>query len=523
VNRWAEIRPDRRVGFALVAVAGALLVFPGSGGFALLDPNEAKHALIAKDMMEAGQWLQPVLNGRPYHDKPSLFYILLGACYRLFGPSEFSARLVPGLAIWATLLWTYWFASNRSVAAGLLAAYLLASSLFFALLGRFANLDGLFCFALTGAMFAAAAEMPTTGRWRIPYLAFAMAAFAVLIKGPVALVILAVPALCAAIRRQLDWRRVVTGAALVILLVAFWVVPVAWWYPDYLVDFVWLHNLQRYFGDVPVFHPEPLLFFVPIVFGALLPWSTLLPLAVARALRTPDAEYYLAVYAVTVVAFFSLSTGKLATYVVPAFPALAVLVAWWALARLSEPGSRGERAALVGAALLGSLGPIALAAAALVAVDLLPAAACLLPVSVLGLLIVINRDRFSSGIDIAIACCSGCLLTSVLLSAFGGAAAARVTSDQDLAAVAQSLGKPDRMVIYRVRPFSYLFYTGWDGVYKVSDEEYRAAITGPGRTLILTKEKRLEPLAELVPGVRFETVGRNARHLLLRPISAQSR
>ena len=85
-------------------------------------------------------------------------------------------------------------ASLRSTQAGLLAAYLLASSLFFVHLGRFTNLDGVFTLALTAALFTALMRFPSAGPWRIPYLSFVFAGIATLIKGPVALVILSVPA-----------------------------------------------------------------------------------------------------------------------------------------------------------------------------------------------------------------------------------------------------------------------------------------------------------------------------------------
>ncbi len=532
VGRWGGFRLERSGGLALVVLAATALIFPGLGGFALLDPNEAKHALIAKNTMEAGQWLEPVLNGTAYHHKPSLFYILVGACYRAFGVSEAAARLVPALSAWTTLVATYWFGSRRSVPAGLLAAYFLASSLFFVHLGRFTNLDGVFTAALTIALFSTlAAEKRVardSGRWRIPYLAFVLAALATLIKGPVALVLLAVPACFAAARRELDWRRIAIGVVVVVCIVSAWALPVWLAHPDYLRDFVWLHNLQRYFGDVEKFHPEPALFFIPITFAALLPWSPLIPLAVVRALRCRDSEFYLAVYALAVIAFFSLSSGKLATYVVPSFPPLAVLTAWWAWGRLSEPGSRGLSAALAGAGVVALLAPAALIAAVIVDPSVAWAASCFVPASGVAAAVLVRRRFFSSGADVSIAVASGCLATSVLVSAFGGIAAERLTSDRDLAELARAMGRPDRMVIYRVRPFSFLYYTGWTGVYKVSDEEYRHAIEdgvdaeAAVFTLILTKEKRLEPLAQIAPGVEFETVARNRRHLLLRPVSAQS-
>jgi 4-amino-4-deoxy-L-arabinose transferase-like glycosyltransferase len=522
MDRWAKLELSRGGGFGLVAFAAGLLLFPNAGGFALLDPNEAKHALIARHMLEEGRWLEPILNGALYHDKPSFFYILVGACYRIFGVSEFSARLVPCLSVWGTLLLTYALASKRSVPAGILSAYFLGSSLFFIHMGRFTNLDGLFTLALTGALFPALAVMPARGAWRIPYVSFVSLAFAILIKGPVAGVLTAVPAAVAIARFELDWKRVVRGVLLLLAIVAAWVVPVAIAHPDYLVDFVWLHNLQRYFGDVPVFHPEPILFFIPIVFGALLPWSPLLPYAVLRAFRRPSADLLLAAYALGIVAFFSLSTGKLATYVVPAFPALAVLVAWWSWAGLSEPGSRARDAALVGEGFLVVLVPVGVVAAYVAAPELVIVSLCLVPMGLVAAGVLFARARFQSGTEVAVAACIGCLCSSLLLCAFGGPGAARFTSDRDLAEQALALGPPDRMVIYRVRPFSFLFYTGWKAAYKVSDEAYKAAITGPGDVLVLTKAKRLEPLGLIVPGVRFVTVARNRRHLLLRPIREQS-
>jgi len=532
VNYWSCLRLGRAGGLALTALAGAALLVPGLGAFALLDPNEAKHALIAKHTLEAGRWLEPVLNGVAYHDKPSFFYILVGTCYRVFGVSEASARMVPAVSVWATLLATYLLASKRSVPAGLLAAYVLASSLFFIHLGRFTNLDGAFTATLTLALFSALATMPEPTqreRWRIPYFAFICAGLAVLVKGPVALVLLGAPATAALFAARLDWRRVGRGSALTMLIVAAWAVPVWIEHRDYLVDFVWLHNLERYFGDVAVFHPEPALFFIPIVLAALLPWSTLLPLALARALRLRGPEFYLAIYALALVAFFSLSTGKLATYVVPAFPALAVLVAWWVWAGLDVHGEGGEldgagrRPALVGAGLLAAVAPLALVAAAIIDTSMLGAAMSFLPASGAAAFVLMRRDRFTTAIDIAGIASAGCVATSLLIGLVGGQAAAKLTSDYDLAAEARALGRPATLVVYRVRPYSFLYYTGWPAVYKVDNEAYVAALESPGETLVLTKEKRLGPLAELAPGLIFETVARNKRHLLLRPIRAQSR
>jgi hypothetical protein len=91
----------------------------------------------------------------------------------------------------------------------------------------------------------------------------------------------------------------------------------------------------------------------------------------------------------------------------------------------------------------------------------------------------------------------------------------RLTSDRDLAAAAIAAGpRPDAVVVHRVRPFSFLFYSGWPVVYKVTDEEYRAALSRPGRVLVLTKESRLESLSAIDPNVQLREIARNHRHVL---------
>ncbi|MBU6296283.1 MAG: hypothetical protein KJS91_16500, partial [Planctomycetes bacterium] len=89
-----------------LAVATILIAFSGVG-MPLLEPTEARYALIPLEMLESGNWLSPKLFGEPYLDKPPLLYWLVMLSYGLFGVSDGAAR-VPASACALALPWVAW-------------------------------------------------------------------------------------------------------------------------------------------------------------------------------------------------------------------------------------------------------------------------------------------------------------------------------------------------------------------------------------------------------------------------------
>jgi 4-amino-4-deoxy-L-arabinose transferase-like glycosyltransferase len=473
-------------------------------------------------MLATGRWIEPIVNFEPYHHKPSLFYVLVGLGYRAFGVTELGARFVPAVGAWLTILLTFAYGARRDVAEGLLAALLLGSCAFFVGVGRFTNFDAPLTFFLTAAALSAARliENPSERPWA--YTFHACVALAVLTKGPVALVLAGVPVGLALWRGDLEpedlvWRR---GGALAAAIVSCWAVPVLVVAPRYLADFLWVHNVERYLAgaDADVFHPEPFWFYVPVVVLGLLPWSPLLP-RVAGAIFAPprnrDPQRFLAEFAVVVVAFFSLSSGKLATYVLPAFPALAILTAHALRTDAHEEPWAGRTAATVGAAGCASLVVVAFFALQRAAPGLERIAWVALPVSAAGALVVATGRRFTTS-SAVVTCATGMCLTLFLLNAFGANAASRYTSDRDLAFAAMNTRAPGQVIAYRVRPFSFQFYTGWRLGYHQPLDEVRSALYSPVRTLVLTEERWAAHLEDLAPGVTLREVARNPRHVLYR-------
>jgi len=503
---------------ALVVAAAAFLLGYRLDAHPLWDPDEAKHAEVAREMLAEGRLLEPLINFEPYHHKPSLLYALIGVAYRVFGVGELGARIVPALSAIATLLAVFRYGRRRSLAEGLLACLLLASCGFFVAVGRYTNFDAtLTCVSTVGVLLLADA-VDRVGSARSVYLLYAAVGLAVLVKGPAAFVLIAVPAAFALWRGDLSIRQLELRRGLVILacVIGAWLVPALLVAPDYVADFFWTHNVQRYLAPVgaDVFHPEPIWFFLPVLAATLLPWSPLLVHALPEALMQRGSQRLLSEYALWVVVFFSLSSGKLATYVLPAYPALALVTAAWLKSLREHDPSAGTTALRFGAAACALLAPIAWIALHRLAPED-QALALLVTPATLGGVIALLRTRGGT-LEPTLWASAGMLATVGLLVTIGAAAAGRWVSDYDLAQAALAQPKTQRVIAYRVRPFSFLFYTRMPLQYRVPVAEVRDALYAPGEALLLTEDRWGWHLEEIAPGIELAEIARNSRHVLYR-------
>jgi len=327
----------RHVGaVAAAALVATLILFWNLGGYALWDPDEGRHAEVARELYSARDFrgrVVPSLNFRPYYDKPILFYWLVSAAYALGGVNELSARVVSATAALVTVLGTYAFAAAVwGAGPALAAAVVLVTAGEFAALGRYANLDMLLTLWITLGLFSVYrwAALVERGASLVPAAVFA--ALGALTKGLVA------PALVAGVglgylavtgRLGLLRRGRLGRAAL-----AFVAVAGPWYLTAGLIDSEYLHELfvrhhfQRYFQEARYLHPGPIYYYVPMLLLCFLPWSVLLPVTAARTLqreRRGDPERFCVCWVLGVLVFFSLASGKLGTYILPALPPLALL------------------------------------------------------------------------------------------------------------------------------------------------------------------------------------------------------
>lgn len=322
---------------AILIVLPAIVLYPCTS-FYLFEPDEGRYAEIPREMLEQGEWIVPLLQGRPYLDKPPLFYWSVMASYLVFGLHDWAARLIPALAVHGCILLVYFFGMrNFGERTGFWSALGLAVVHGFEGMARLLILDGLLTFLTAFALFALF-EATERGRFsRGWWIAAAIACgLGILTKGPVILILALVPWW---LYRRLTAASATAGRrwallfGIVVAAIALpWYVAICVRLPGFIHHFLWVHNVQRFFQ--PFDHIEPVWFYVPILFAGTLPASLLL-IPFVRFLssgRLEEAQHrspvlgYCLVAALWCIAFFSLSGSKLPTYILPAFPPLMLAV-----------------------------------------------------------------------------------------------------------------------------------------------------------------------------------------------------
>ena len=363
----AEAFIPRRALFALLA-AFALLWFCNLGYRHLIKPDEGRYADIAREMVASGDWLTPRLNGYKYFEKPPLQYWATAASFTAFGMNEWTARLWTGLTGFLGVLLVFW-AGNRLFAppAGLLGAAVAGSSFLYAVLGHFLTLDMALTFFMSASVFtfAVAQQEPAQAarrRWML--LAWSSAALAVLTKGPVA-VVLPAGAVAAYVLLHRDWRllsrlELARGGLLFLGIAAPWFVMVSIANPEF-PRFFFIHEHFERFLTKEHGRYQPAWFFLPILLVGIVPWIvSLFPALRSAWTRTAAAGFrthrFLLLWCALVFVFFSASSSKLISYILPLFPALSLLI--------GEHFRSASRGALLAQAIVAALLGITLAAAA---------------------------------------------------------------------------------------------------------------------------------------------------------------
>ncbi|WP_374682925.1 ArnT family glycosyltransferase, partial [Accumulibacter sp.] len=249
---------------------------------ALVRPDEGRYAEIPREMAASGDWVTPRLNEFKYFEKPALQYWATTAGYKVFGQSEWTARLWPALTGFLSILLTWWTGRRLwGPVAGHLAAAILASSLLFVVLGHLITLDmGLSFFlqvAWTAFLFAQNDERSSSRRWML--LAWGALALAVLSKGLVALVLVGAALVgYTLLNRDLSpWRRLapLSGLALFLLVAAPWFVAVSLANPEFPQFFFIHEHFERFLSTVHR-RNEPGWYFLAVYALGALPWSLLL-------------------------------------------------------------------------------------------------------------------------------------------------------------------------------------------------------------------------------------------------------
>lgn len=305
------------------------------GTHGLWIPDETRYAQISQDMLLSGNWVSPHFMGLRYFEKPIAGYWMIAIGQELFGQNLFGVRFASALSTLLSGLLCYLIARRmwNEPRKSFICALLYMSFTVVAGQAGYANLDPQFTFWVNFSLVALwfAVDSRTSGQrmagWGVLGLACGMG---FMTKGFLAWllpVLIALPWML----WQKRWRELLiygpVAIAVAILVCLPWVLAVHSQEPDYWRFFFWHEHIRRFAGD-DAQHDAPWWFYLPLLVAFSLPWVGMLPTAFKQAwqTRTQPKIAFLLLWLLMPLLFFSLSKGKLPTYILPCLLPMALLL-----------------------------------------------------------------------------------------------------------------------------------------------------------------------------------------------------
>ena len=326
---------------------GLVPVF-GGDGLGLVGADEPRYAQIAREMLFRRDYVTPVLWGRPWLEKPALYYWRAMFAFLEFGVHDWAARLPSASFAFILVALIYLHLRRFRPGSQLDAALITASCAGIVGFARGASTDmqmaAPFCIGMLGWY----AWYETDKKFWLFDLYF-FVGVATLAKGPVAPVMaLVIIFTFTALRREWSLLRRtiwIPGVLLYFAMVLPWYIAVQRRNPSFLRVFFLEHNLER-FSTNRYMHEQHLWYYIPIMLLALMPWSVIAMRALAEAVQQSIAEWrarrakhhyvghsrwgdafpeFLVLWTLFPILIFSLSRSKLPGYILPAVPPLTIL------------------------------------------------------------------------------------------------------------------------------------------------------------------------------------------------------
>jgi 4-amino-4-deoxy-L-arabinose transferase len=316
----------------LIAFCLAFLLPLGSHG--LWIPDESRYAQIGQEMLLSGNWVSPHFMGLRYFEKPIAGYWMIAIGQAIFGDNLFGVRIASALSVGLSALLTYLVARKlwNEPRKSFICTVLFLSFGLIAGQAGYANLDPQFTLWVNLSLVALWFAINSTGRARLGYwalLGFACA-MGFMTKGFLAWLL---PALIALpymlwqkrLRELFFYGPVAVVVAILVCLP--WALAVQSREPDFWGFFFWHEHIRRFAGN-DAQHAQPLWFYLPVLIFASLPWAAFLPVTLKRAWKTKSlaTTSFLLCWLLLPLMFFSLSRGKLPTYIMPCMMPLALLM-----------------------------------------------------------------------------------------------------------------------------------------------------------------------------------------------------
>ena len=310
-------------------------------------PDETRYAQISQEMLHSGNWIAPHYMGLRYFEKPIAGYWMIAIGQAVFGDNLFGVRIASALSTGLSV-WLAWLIAGRlwdDPRKRFASALLYMSFGLVAGQAGYANLDPQFTFwvnlSLVAVWFAFDSKT-RRGRlcsWAVLGVACGMG---FMTKGFLAWLLPVLIAVPYALWQRRIKEVLIYGPLAILVAVAIcvpWALAIHHQEPDFWQFFFWNEHIRR-FSAADAQHTQPWWFYLPILLAASLPWAALVPAALLDAWKQKrqPAIGFLLLWMLLPLAIFSLSKGKLPTYIMPCLLPLALLmghalVTWLAQAR----------------------------------------------------------------------------------------------------------------------------------------------------------------------------------------------
>jgi 4-amino-4-deoxy-L-arabinose transferase-like glycosyltransferase len=515
----------------LLAGFCAFLFFYGLDQFGLIGADEPRYAQVAREMLERHDWVTPVLGGQPWLEKPPLYYWQAMLAYKIFGVSDWAARLPSALDATFLVLGIYLFLRRFRRGLELDGALITASCAGIVGYARAASMDMALSAAFTIGMLGWWAWRETGKKIHL-LLFYACIGLGMLAKGPVApfLAFLVIAVYAGAVGNfRLILRTLWLPAIFLLCALALpWYFAVQMRNPSFFQEFIVEHNLGRFSQNL-YHHTEPIWYYLPVTALALVPWTAFVIAAFPQSVGASrqqrkssgaesDVEDQFGVFAgcwlIVPVVFFSISQSKLPGYILPALPAGALLLTDYLRQRLQRSATESVASWLALAHALLAAAPIipALLIANLIMQHRLPAGQrMLLALSVTfvlcaGIALTLVRKtglkmlRFVTLIPVV-------LTVGAVLKLGSGALDQKLSARPLAREIASMETHPLPLAVSHVsRELEYglTFYRNQSTI------NYQFQRTPEEEHLLITPENSQPEIAKLLPGRRISYLGHNA-------------
>ncbi len=326
------------------------------GSYALFTPDESRYSEVAREMVVTGDYITPRLNGVAFLDKPVLYYWLQASAIKLFGLKEWALRFWPAFIGVLGCLITY--ISGRILfdrRTGIISALLLATSPVYYGAAHYANLDLEVAVLIGSSLLFFMLSMKTmSSKLRSTFLitAYVFSGLAALTKGliGIAFPVMIIGAWILLLNRWsiLKKMHLILGILIFLAISAPWYMLAQKANPEFLHFFFVTQQVSRFLTTDSFNNQAPIWFYIPIILGGFFPWSIFIIQAITQKIKIVwqnpqqhDVTLFLLLWFFIVVSFFSIPKSKTIGYIIPAFPAMALLTGNYLSHLWDKPKAKG--------------------------------------------------------------------------------------------------------------------------------------------------------------------------------------